>query len=232
VTADLLANGWTDGSAVGYPVLFLGVLLGSIVPVVPTGAVVGAAAAFAMTSDHLALPLVLIFAVAGAVIGDLVTFAVCRFGGPRALAWIARRQDPERVQQVRDQFRAHGWQIIVIGRLLPAGRIPVLLAAGALDYPWRRLVPATVLAATLWASAYAALGVLSGGIFDSPLIATMLATLLVLVVGGILNLVGSRRRRGDDDDGDDGDGDDGDGDGDGDGTAPPASAVPSSCETP
>jgi membrane protein DedA with SNARE-associated domain len=214
VTADLLANGWTDGSAVGYPVLFLGVLLGSIVPVVPTGAVVGAAAAFAMTSDHLALPLVLIFAVAGAVIGDLVTFAVCRFGGPRALAWIARRQDPERVQQVRDQFRAHGWQIIVIGRLLPAGRIPVLLAAGALAYPWRRLVPATVLAATLWASAYAALGVLSGGIFDSPLIATLLATLLVLVVGGVLNLVGSRRRRGEDD------------------AAPPASAVPSSCETP
>jgi membrane protein DedA with SNARE-associated domain len=215
VTADVLANAWADGSSVGYPVLFLGVLLGSIVPVVPTGAVVGAAAAFAMTSDHLALPLVLIFAVAGAVIGDLVTFSVCRFGGPRALAWIARRQDPERVQQVRDQFRAHGWQIIVIGRLLPAGRIPVLLAAGALAYPWRRLVPATVLAATLWASAYAALGVLSGGIFDSPLIATMLATLLVLVVGGLLNLVSSRRRRGDDD-----------------GAPPPASAVPSSCETP
>jgi membrane protein DedA with SNARE-associated domain len=223
VTADLLANGWTDGSSVGYPVLFLGVLLGSIVPVVPTGAVVGAAAAFAMTSDNLALPLVLTFAVAGAVIGDLVTFSVCRFGGPRALRWIARRQDPERVQEVRDQFRAHGWQIIVIGRLLPAGRIPVLLAAGALDYPWRRLVPATVVAATLWASAYAALGVLSGGVFDSPLIATLLATLLVLVVSGVVNLVGSRRRR------------------EPGGTpppsdpprgGPPAEPVPSSCDTP
>jgi membrane protein DedA with SNARE-associated domain len=190
-----LAADTSSVTSIGYPVLFFGVLLGSIVPVVPTGAVVGAAAAFAMTSDALALPIVLTFAITAAVIGDLVTFSVCRFGGPRVLAWIARRQDPERIEEVRGQFRRHGWQIIVIGRLLPAGRIPVLLAAGALSYPWRRLVPATVTAATLWAVAYASLGVLSGGIFDSPLIATLTATLLVLVVGGVLNVVGSRRRR-------------------------------------
>ena len=36
---------WTDPAAIGYPALGAGVLLGSIVPVVPTGAVVGAAAA-------------------------------------------------------------------------------------------------------------------------------------------------------------------------------------------
>ncbi len=190
-----LAAGLADGTSIGYPLLFLGVLLGSIVPVVPTGAVVGAAAAFAMTSDALALPVVLTFAISAAVIGDLVTFSVCRSGGPRALGLLTRNQSRERVGEVRDQFRRHGWQIVVIGRLLPAGRIPVLLAAGALSYPWRRLVPATVAAATLWAVAYASLGVLSGGIFDSPLIATLIATLLVLVVSAVLNLVGSRRRR-------------------------------------
>jgi membrane protein DedA with SNARE-associated domain len=192
--AAVLADGWTDPSSIGYPVVFLGVLLGSIVPVVPTGAVVGAGAALALTSDRLDLPAVIVFAVAGAVLGDLVTFAVCRFGGPRALNWVARGQTAERVAEVRDQFRRHGWQIIVVGRLLPAGRIPVLLAAGALAYPWRRLLPATVVAGLLWAVAYAALGVLSGGIFDSPLVATLLATVLVLLVGGVLNVVGARRR--------------------------------------
>jgi membrane protein DedA with SNARE-associated domain len=190
----VLADGWSDPTSIGYQVVFLGVLIGSIVPVIPTGAVVGAGAAFALTSDTLALPAVVVFAVAGAVLGDLVTFAVCRFGGPRALRWVARGQRGERVEEVREQFRRHGWQIIVVGRLLPAGRIPVLLAAGALDYPWRRLVPATVAACVLWAVAYAALGVLSGGIFDSPLIATLLATVLVLLVGAVLNVVGSRRR--------------------------------------
>jgi membrane protein DedA with SNARE-associated domain len=189
-----LAAGWTDGS-IGYPVLFGGVLLGSVVPVVPTGAVVGAGAAFAVTADELDLVLVVLVATLGAWVGDVVTFAICRFGGPSAVHWISRGQHTERIEEVRDQFRRHGWQIIVVGRLLPAGRIPVLLAAGALAYPWRRLVPAATVAALLWAIAYAALGVLSGGIFDSPLLATLLATLLILLVGAVLNLIGNRRRR-------------------------------------
>ncbi|GHF21095.1 membrane protein [Amycolatopsis deserti] len=184
---------WTDFSSVGYPTLFLGVLIGSIVPIVPTGAVVGAAAAIAMTG-HLSLPLVLLLATAGAVIGDVVTFAVARLGGDAAVRWLARGQKPERLVAARQRFARQGWQLVVVGRLLPAGRIPVLLAAGAVGYPWRRLVPATAVACVLWAVAYALLGVLSGGLFDSPLVATLLAAVLVLLVTGVINLVAKRRR--------------------------------------
>jgi membrane protein DedA with SNARE-associated domain len=185
----------SEGSAVGFSVLFGGVLLGSIIPVVPTGAIVGAAAAFAVSTDSGSLPPVLAVATVAALIGDLVTFGVCRFGGPSAVRWVSRGQHADRIDEVREQFRRHGWQIIVIGRLLPAGRIPVLLAAGALAYPWRRLIPASVLACLLWSSAYALLGVASGGIFDSPLVATLLATLLILVLSAVINLVAARRRR-------------------------------------
>jgi membrane protein DedA with SNARE-associated domain len=196
VIGDLLAlPDWSDGSGLGYPLLFGLVLLGSIVPVVPTGAVVGAGAAVATTTDNLSLTLVVLVSAVAALAGDLITFAVCRFGGPAAVRWVARGQHTDRIDEVREQFRRHGWQIVVVGRLLPAGRIPVLLAAGALAYPWRRLLPASSAACLMWAVAYAALGVLSGGIFDSPLLATLLATLLILVLGGVLNLVSSRRRR-------------------------------------
>ncbi|MGY1815391.1 DedA family protein [Blastococcus sp. SYSU D00820] len=191
----VLADGWTDAGSIGYPVVFGGVLLGSVVPVVPTGAVVGAGAAVAVSSGQLDLLLVLVLATLGAWLGDVVTFAVCRSGGPAAVRWVARGQHADRIEEVREQFRRHGWQIVVVGRLLPAGRIPVLLAAGALAYPWRRLLPASLLAATLWAIAYALLGVVSGGIFDSPLLATLLATVLVLLVGAVLNVLGAQRRR-------------------------------------
>lgn len=184
-----------EGTSVGYGLLFGGVLLGSIVPVVPTGAVVGSAAAFAMTSNDLGLLTVIVLATLAALLGDLVTFAVCRFGGPAAVRWVARGQHTERLEEMRGQFRRHGWQILVVGRLLPAGRIPVLLAAGTLSYPWRRLLPAQSAAALLWALAYALLGVISGGIFDSPLVAVLIATLLVLLVGAVLNGVGAQRRR-------------------------------------
>jgi membrane protein DedA with SNARE-associated domain len=191
----VLASSWTDASSIGYPVLFGGVLLGSIAPVIPTGAVVGAGAAVATSGGHLSLPLVVLLATLGALIGDLVTFAICRFGGPHAVRWVARGQHAERIDEVRGQFRDHGWQIIVVGRLLPAGRIPVLVAAGALAYPWRRLVPAAAAACLLWAVAYSLIGILSGGLFDNPLIATLLAAVLILILGAVLNLVSSQRRK-------------------------------------
>jgi membrane protein DedA with SNARE-associated domain len=194
VTPVSLAVDWTDTASLGYPLLFGGVLLGSVVPVVPTGAVVGAAAALAVTTDQLSLTLVLLLSTLGAFLGDVITFTVCRFGGPAAVRWVSRGQHAERLDEVREQFRQHGWQIIVAGRLLPAGRIPVLVAAGALAYPWRRLLPASFAAGLIWAVAYALLGVVSGGIFDSPLIATLIATGLVLLVGVVLNVVSHRRR--------------------------------------
>jgi membrane protein DedA with SNARE-associated domain len=96
---------------------------------------------------------------------------------------------------VRDEFTRRGWELVVVGRLLPAGRIPVLLAAGALDYPWRRLLPAATLACVLWAIAYAVLGVVSGGLFDSPVLATLVATGLVLLVAAAGSLVTRYRHR-------------------------------------
>lgn len=195
MTGAALAVSWSDPSTIGYPVLFGGVLLGSIIPIVPTGAVVGAGAAVAMTTSNLSLPLVILLATLGAYVGDVVTFAVARLGSEAAVRWIARRQQADRLEKTRLQFEKRGWQIIVIGRLIPAGRIPVLLAAGALAYPWRKLLIASFGASLLWAVAYALLGIVSGGIFDSPLIATLLATVLVLLVTVALNLVSRYRNR-------------------------------------
>lgn len=186
---------WTDPSALGYSALFGGVLIGSIVPVVPTGAVVGAAAAISVSSGSMSMPLVLLLSVIGALLGDFATFAVARAGSSAARRWVAGWQSQERLAAARAQFQRRGGVLIVVGRLLPAGRIPVLLAAGALEYPWRRFVPAATIGCVLWAIAYAALGVLSGGLFDDPVLASVLAALLVLVLAGLGALVSAWRRR-------------------------------------
>jgi membrane protein DedA with SNARE-associated domain len=186
---------WTDPAALGYPVVFGGVLLGSIVPVVPTGAIVSAAAALAVTAgpDGMWLPFVLAVSVTGALIGDLVTFGAAKLGSAATVRRLSRGQPPERLAAVRERFARQGLLLVVVGRLVPAGRIPVLLAAGALDHPWRRLVPAALLACVLWAVAYALLGVVSGGLFDSPVVATLVATALVFVVAGLSALVARLR---------------------------------------
>jgi membrane protein DedA with SNARE-associated domain len=199
VTGGLVGVDWTDPASLGYPVVFGGVLLGSIVPVVPTGAIVSAAAALAVTGTggpgRLSLALVLLVSVAGALIGDLVTFGAAKLGSPAAVRLIARGQPPERIEAMRERFARRGLLLVVVGRLVPAGRIPVLLAAGALDHPWRRLVPAALLACVLWAVAYALLGIVSGGLFDSPLVAVLVATALVFAVAAAGALVSRLRSR-------------------------------------
>jgi membrane protein DedA with SNARE-associated domain len=90
----VLADGWSGTSAIGYPALFGGVLLGSVIPVVPTGAVVGAGAAVAVTSGELSLPLVVALAAAAALVGDLLTFGAARAGSDAALRWVARGHHP------------------------------------------------------------------------------------------------------------------------------------------
>ncbi|HEY0814205.1 MAG TPA: VTT domain-containing protein [Pseudonocardia sp.] len=190
----LFAIDWTNSAAIGYPALGAGVLIGSIVPIVPTGALVGAAAAIATTTDRLFLPWVFLLATAAALAGDLVTFAAGRAGSGLALRLVSRGQPPERLVAMRTRFTKQGGRLVVVGRLIPAGRIPVLLGAAALDYPWRRLLPAAVVGCVLWAVLYSVLGVVSGGVFDDPLLATLLATVLVLVVAGISALVARHRK--------------------------------------
>lgn len=184
---------WTDSATIGYPVLAAGVLIGSIVPIVPTGAVVGVAAAVATTAGRMSLPGVIALAAVAALAGDLVTFGVARLGSDAALRLVARGQTAERLAAMRERFGTRGWQLVVVGRLLPAGRIPVLLAAAALDYPWRRLVPAAAVGCVLWAVAYAVLGVVSGGLFSDPLEATLIAMALVLAVTVVTTLISRRR---------------------------------------
>ena len=67
-----------------------------------TTTVVGAAAAVALTTDGLSLPLVVLLATLGAFVGDVVTFAVCRFGGPSAVRWVARGQHADRIEELRE----------------------------------------------------------------------------------------------------------------------------------
>jgi membrane protein DedA with SNARE-associated domain len=56
-------------------------------------------------------------------------------------------------------------------------------------------VPAAVVGCLLWAVAYSALGVISGGLVGDPFVATLVATVLVLVVAAVSALVGRLRRK-------------------------------------
>ncbi|MDH2391994.1 VTT domain-containing protein [Streptomyces sp. HNM0663] len=194
--------------AVGYPSLFLLVALGSLVPVVPTGAVVSSAAvvAFHQTSP-LALLFVFLVAAFAAFLGDVALYwlggrGVRSRNGSRWLAALRGRAAPDRLEQAQWKLREHGVTVLVLSRLVPAGRIPVMLACLLARMPLRTFVRGDVPACLAWAATYQLIGILGGSLFDEAWQGVLAAVTLALLVSVAPTLW--RRLRGAGGDGGDG----------------------------
>ncbi|GGX72100.1 DedA family protein [Streptomyces minutiscleroticus] len=174
--------------ALGYPSLFLLVLIGALVPVVPTGALVSSAAVVAW---HQALPfsLLLVFVVAAlaAFLGDVALYWLGRRGlhsknGSRWLEAIRDRAPEERLEQAQGKLTEHGVAVLVLSRLVPAGRIPVMLACLLAEWPLRRFARGDVPACLAWVVTYQLIGILGGSLFKEPWEGVVAAVLLTVAV--------------------------------------------------
>ena len=174
--------------------LFAVVAFGAIIPVVPTGAAVSGAAALAFHERHpLTILFVIISGAAAAYAGDLVMYAMCRVGGEklaRRLRWL---RDEEHLAAVKERLRRSQVPVLLVSRLIPGGRVPVLLAAAFLGMPWRTFVVANAPACALWATVYAGIGMAGGSIFPEPWQGVIAAVLLILVVNQSLSWWNKRR---------------------------------------
>ncbi|MER0243012.1 DedA family protein [Streptomyces sp. 796.1] len=174
--------------AVGYPSLFLLVVVGSLVPVVPTGAVVSSAAVVAIhQTSPLALLVVFAVAASAAFLGDLGLYWLGQRGvrsknGSRWLGRLRERAAPERLEQARTRLAEHGTAVLVLSRLLPAGRIPVMLACLLAHLPLRQFARGAAPAALAWAATYQLIGILGGSLFAEPWEGVAAAVGLALVV--------------------------------------------------
>ncbi|MDX3581774.1 VTT domain-containing protein [Streptomyces europaeiscabiei] len=180
--------------AIGYPTLFLLVLVGALVPVVPTGALVSSAAVVAFhQAAPLALLLVFVVASVAAFLGDIALYWLGRRGmgsknGSRWLEAIRRRAPEDRLTQAQAKLDDHGVAVLVLSRLMPAGRIPVMLACLMAKMPLRRFARGNLPACLAWAVTYQLIGILGGSLFEEPwegVLAAVVLTLLISVVPGV-----------------------------------------------
>ncbi|MEU0391809.1 VTT domain-containing protein [Streptomyces sp. NPDC006208] len=176
--------------AVGYPSLFLLVFVGALVPVVPTGAVVSSAAVVAF--HHTAPPaLLFVFLVASlaAFLGDVALYWLGQRGlrsknGSRGLAALSERAAPDRLDQAQRKLDEHGVLVLVLSRLVPAGRIPVMLACLLATMPMRRFIRGDLPACLAWAATYGLIGIVGGSLFAEPWQGVLAAVALTVVISG------------------------------------------------
>ncbi|WP_030971911.1 DedA family protein [Streptomyces sp. NRRL S-1824] len=176
--------------AVGYPSLFLLVALGALVPVVPTGALVSSAAVVAFhQTDPFALLVVFGVASSAAFLGDVCLYWLGQRGvrsknGSKWLQVISDRAAPERLAQAQQKLDEHGSVVLVLSRLVPAGRIPVMLACLLGRMPMRRFARGDVPACLAWAATYQLIGILGGSLFPEPWQGVVAAVGLTLLISG------------------------------------------------
>jgi membrane-associated protein len=181
-------------------VLYVAVAADGVLPVIPSESAVIALAALPATTGGPSVWLVGAVAAVGAFTGDQLAYTVGRRTPVRRLR-VMRSVRARRALAWAEAALAHRGAAFILGaRFIPAGRIAVNMAAGAVRFSRPRFTAIAALAAVLWASYTVLLGVGAGQLLDShhPLLGVAVGTAGGLLIGAVVDRVLQRvvlRRR-------------------------------------
>lgn len=114
------------------------------------------AAIYAGTTHHLSIPLIIVAAATGAILGDNIGFLVGREGGYRLLRRYGRyiRLDERKVKLGFYLFRKHGGKVVFFGRFVAILRTLAAFLAGTNRMRWPRFLLFNALGGIVWATVY------------------------------------------------------------------------------
>src|SRR5256886_9488917 len=150
--------------AYGYWAVFFGVMLENAGLPVPGETILLVAGYFASTGVF-RVPLVMLVAATGAVVGDNIGFAIGHHYGRSFLLRIGRFffLTPKRLEHMENYFAKHGNKTILVARFITGLRVFAALLAGASrKMPWRVFVMYNLAGALLWSFVITLLGYLFG----------------------------------------------------------------------
>ncbi|SDR81438.1 membrane protein DedA, SNARE-associated domain [Friedmanniella luteola] len=175
--------------------LGLTVLVASSVPFVPTGEMVGAAAALAAPSVLATLGVFGVCWLCSAV-GDTVLLTAARLLRGPLQGWLDRHATGPRVEQARRWLDRSAFSAVVTARLVPGTRAPVIIALGLQGADRRRFVAADLVGCGLWAALYTLAGAVGGRLSSHPLLAVTAAVVLAVVASTVVGrLLGRQQQR-------------------------------------
>jgi membrane protein DedA with SNARE-associated domain len=149
----------------------LTILVETVIPPIPSEAVLGLAGANIRAGRMSVVPVIL-FATLGSVLGALFFYAVGRALGPRrARAFLDRLPlvETEDVDRTFDWFATHGRSAVFLGRMVPIVRSFISVPAGVVKMPLLPFVLYTAGGSLIWNALLVGLGVAAGDLIRANL---------------------------------------------------------------
>ena len=152
-------------------------------------------------------PLVSVLAIeASCLAGTSIPYLLGRSGGHAFLVRYGRyiHLSQSRVDTVERWLQRHGGLAIVVGRLIPGGRVATSLLAGTFEIGYRRFLAYTALGTLLWAGSFIFIGYLTGRNLGRlkwllevrPVVSTVVFGAILVALAFTLYIIVSSRRRG------------------------------------
>lgn len=186
---------YVSGSPWTYLFLFVIAALDAVIPLVPSETSVILAGVLASTGD-LVLVLVILFAAAGAIAGDNLSYWIGRKVGYRIVDRFFKGERRKQVDWAHRQVEQRGGYLIIIGRFIPGGRTAVTFSCGMLEMRWRRFLAFDVVAGLVWATYATMLGYVGGRTFEeNPFKGFLLAFVVALGIAGAIEAYRWLRKR-------------------------------------
>ena len=142
----------------------MAILLETVVPPIPSEAVLGLAGVLIRSGDMQVVPVVL-FATLGSLVGATFFYYLGRTLGPRRSHLFLDRLplvETEDVDKTFDWFARHGRSAVFFGRMVPIVRSFVSVPAGVVRMPFGQFLLYTAAGSLIWNSLLIGLGVAAG----------------------------------------------------------------------
>ncbi|MEW6252747.1 MAG: DedA family protein [Planctomycetota bacterium] len=200
--ADELSHvqGWMEQAF--YPVLLILLVAASLGLPIPEDIPLIAAGVLLKTKPSVASsPGVVVVALIGIMVGDLILYALGRRWGPGAVGhrYIRSIVTPRRFARLSERFRRHGTWCCFFGRFFMGVRAAMCVTAGATHFPYWRFFLADLAGAALSVPLFVFLGYWFAGVIDELQVvlgdAKLVGVGVTLVVATVLFILYRRRRR-------------------------------------
>ncbi len=179
----------------GYAALF-GVLLAEYTGLPVPGETVLLGAVVLAGTGHLALPIVVLLAIAGAILGSCLGYVIGRRGGRMLLLrpgpFVAKRH--RMLHGAERFFSRYGEAAVFLSRWVPCARYLTPLTAGAAEMSWHRFLLFNVIGGVTWVASLSAVATYFGAAGAATISAAGLVVALVSALAAWIKAAMARRR--------------------------------------